>query len=47
VNDDLTFGHQRVRDLIYYDMEKEVDSLNQRRLKICRGCTNLRQSLKK
>jgi len=40
-NDDVTLGHDRIRDMIYYDIEQEITPTNQTKLFVFRTCKNV------
>ena len=44
-NDDITLGHDRIREHLWYDMQREVNSTNMARLFIFKSCKNVINAL--
>jgi phage terminase large subunit-like protein len=46
INDDIKFGHEAIKNLILYDPERKVDSMNHPQLRIFRSCKNVIRAFK-
>jgi hypothetical protein len=44
-NDDITLGHDRIREHLWYDMQREVSSTNIARLFVFKSCKNVINAL--
>jgi phage terminase large subunit-like protein len=46
INDDIMYGHEKVRGLLLYDPERKIDSMNRPQLYVFRGCKNVIRAFK-
>lgn len=46
INDDVAYGHQRIRNMLFYDPKRQVDSVNCPQLYVFKTCRNTIQALK-
>jgi hypothetical protein len=46
INDDIAYGHSKVRELLQYDPMRKVDSLNAPQLYVFKSCKNVSRAFK-